>query len=63
MMKFFYTLNTLLRPYKRIIYKVTNFISMLLIFILGVLFGLGIGSDYLHMDFYSYLERVIKWVK
>ena len=39
MMKFFYSLNTILRPYRRVIYKVTNFISNLIILLIGFVLG------------------------
>ena len=57
MRQLFYTINTFLRPYNKIIYKVINFISMLIIFILGFVTGLVLAK-------YGYIDLgALSWVR
>ena len=62
MMKFFFTLNTILRPYRRIIYKVTNFISMFIILLIGFLLGVLVTRTNV-IEMIPNLSELIKWVK
>ena len=62
MMKFFFTLNTILRPYRRIIYKVTNFISMFIILLIGFVLGVLVTRTNV-IEMIPNLSELIKWVK
>lgn len=57
MRQLFYTINTFLRPYNKIIYKVINFISMLIIFILGFVTAIVLAK-------YGYIDMgALSWVR
>mgnify|MGYP006980638445 CR=1 FL=1 len=62
MMKFFYTLNTILRPYRRIIYKVTNFISMFIILLIGFVLGVLVTRTNV-IEMIPNLSELLKWVR
>lgn len=62
MMKFIYSLNTILRPYMRIIYKVTNFISMFIILLIGFVLGVLVTRTNV-IEMIPDLSELIKWVK
>lgn len=62
MMKFFFTLNTILRPYRRIIYKVTNFISMFIILLIGFVLGVLVTRTNV-IEMIPNLSELLKWVK
>lgn len=62
MMKFFFTLNTILRPYRKIIYKVTNFISMFIILLIGFVLGVLVTRTNV-IEMIPNLSELIKWVK
>ena len=62
MMKFFFTLNTILRPYRRIIYKVTNFISMFIILLIGFVLGVLVTRINV-IEMIPNLSELLKWVK
>lgn len=62
MMKFFYSLNTILRPYKRVIYKVTNFISNFIILLIGFVLGVLVTRTNV-IEMIPNLSELLKWVK
>ena len=62
MMKFFFTLNTILRPYRRIIYKVTNFISMFIILLIGFVLGVLVTRTNV-IEMIPNLSELLKWVR
>lgn len=62
MMRFIYSLNTILRPYLRIIYKVTNFISNLIILLIGFVLGVLVTRTNL-IEMIPNLSELLKWVK
>ena len=62
MMKFIYSLNTILRPYMRIIYKVTNFISNLIILLIGFVLGVLVTRTNV-IEMIPNLSELLKWVK
>ena len=62
MMRFIYSLNTILRPYMRIIYKVTNFISNLIILLIGFVLGVLVTRTNV-IEMIPNLSELLKWVK
>lgn len=61
-MRFIYSLNTILRPYMRIIYKVTNFISNLIILLIGFVLGVLVTRTNI-IEMIPNLSELLKWVK
>ena len=62
MMRFIYSLNTILKPYMRIIYKVTNFISNLIILLIGFVLGVLVTRTNV-IEMIPNLSELLKWVK
>lgn len=60
-MKFIYTLNSFLSPYRRVLFSVTSFFSKLIIFFLGLLIGIIIS--YLNIVDLSNFRGIIEWAK